>query len=287
MHPRHRLFGPPDGVCQQRGGTGGVGGRHQTQIHPQFAAVRHHIGAVAALDLPEGHGGHAQLLMGRRILDDPAQLAHHLRHGRDGICPLPWRAGVGGGALHGDLKPGAALVGHLNLPVGRLRIQHPVPRCDPAIPDDGLRPAHEVLLIHRPDEFQRPRPGRLRRLFKRGKAAGQPGFHIAGSPAITAALPLHRGEGRQRPALPHHHSVHVADEHQRRQQWVGARQFGHQVGPPRQHFAAAERHAGQCRQPALHKVRQCPLILTGIGAVDLHQFFRQFYGSGSHEMPLS
>ena len=90
-------------------------------------------------------------MVGRTGCNLLSYAADHLRHGCNGVCSLPWIAGVGGDARNGQFKPGAALVSHLNLSVCRLCIQNPVLLRDPAGTDGMLHSPHKILFIHGTD----------------------------------------------------------------------------------------------------------------------------------------
>ena len=225
---------PEDGL-----GGSAVDGRGQAHVHPQPAAVRHHIGLVAAGDLAEGDGGPAQHRVsvsgsGQKVPPGPGD---QLPGGGDGVGPLFRSAGVGGDALDVDLQPQPALVGHLDLAAGGLQVHDPVVLAhQPAF--DGLSdPRHVRLLVHSAQQSQGAlelRPGLDGQgcLAEGGQGAGQARLHVAAAPAVDPALRLFRAQGVPGPAVPKDHRVHVAAQDQGGARQIAA-QTGHQILPPR------------------------------------------------------
>ena len=151
--------------------------------------VGHDIGTVATLDLSKRDGRWPQLIMHGQRRERMAQRTDDLGHGGDGIRALPGLARVRRDAGHLDLKPRAALVRHLDLPVGGLGVQHPFARADPAGIDGRLGAAHKVLLVDRANEREAavgqlaPCRYSLECVDKRGNGAGQAALHVAGAAA--------------------------------------------------------------------------------------------------------
>ena len=125
MDSGNLFFCPAYGRFYDDFGSGSGGRRYQPHVDGDRAVVRDHIGAVAAVDLPKGDGGSAEVVVVGCCLDALPYSGDHFCHGGNGVRPFPGRAGVGGYTVSGQFKPGAAFVGDLNLPVCGLGIQHP------------------------------------------------------------------------------------------------------------------------------------------------------------------
>ena len=232
--------------------------------------------------------------MGGRGLDGVADAAHALGHGRHGIGALPGLARVGGDAGHGDLEPGATLVGHLDLPVGGLGVQHPLVGAHPTGPDGRLHAAHEVLLVHRADEAE-PAPGKAllpgnatKQREERGEGAGQAALHVAGAAAVEVVADDLGAEGADAlaPALAQGDGVHVADVDQAR--LVGGAGNGdHEVASVGQRLellhangrGQLRRHLDDtCLHQRLYVLLDPPLVRAGVRAVNAHQVCGQVPG---------
>ncbi len=153
-----------------------------------------------------------------------AYLRNCIGHGTDGVCALPRLACVGRNALYGELKPGSALMGHLDLGIGRLGVEDPFAPSNPAGFDGGFNTAHFVFLVYGADEGQAAlgqNSGLGNSLQLGGKGdhgACEAALHVAGASPIELVIAYEGAKGLDTfvPAASEHHGIHVTNEDQAR-----------------------------------------------------------------------
>ena len=292
MGARHGCLCRGAGIAHDLLGIRRARGRHQSHVDGHVALVGHHVGAVTTFDLPKRDGRAAELGVGGQCRNSSANPADGLRHGGNGVCPTPGRAGVRGNAVHVDDVPGASLVRAARTAVGGLGVEDPAGGAQPTCADGGLRAAHLVLLVHGAHNRQRapgqaPAPTNLVKRIRKGeKRAGQAALHVARAAAIELAIAQNGREGRRvlAPAGTHAHGVQVTEKCEvsgtvsgvarpcrgnERSQATASRQrleLFDLYGPGK----AAGAHATTL-QPCVYKFFDGPLEGTGIRALCAHE----------------
>ena len=219
--------------------------RDKPHIHSYRTLLRYHIGLASARNPAKRDRRLSHLRMLRKPCKLLSYTGDDLCRRRNGICPLPWRGGMGRDPLHGYLEPETPLVGCLQFPVGRLHIQHQRVLCDPSRFDCFFRPGHISLFIYRADHLQGPAghipiPKMLRSALKCGQRTGKPGFHIAGPPAVQPISPDLPGKWIFLPSTACRDGIHMANEDQFRL-FFRSRQGEHHILPAGQHFLCPNR----------------------------------------------